>query len=122
MSDTLQTGETLAASVAIAPRVTLADLEGKIAFTHFFTAGEASRAVAGLSLQEGHPALEILTLCVIVLHNGFTLVGKSAPASPENFDAEAGRKFAREDALRQLWPLEGYRLREDLHRAGGQAA
>ena len=58
--------------------------------------------------------LNLLTLCVLVLDNGFTLVGKSAPASAENFNSALGRKFAYEDALRQLWPLEGYLLRERL--------
>ena len=46
--------------------------------------------------------------------NGFKVVGKSAPASPENFDPEKGRELAYEDAFRQLWPLEGYLLRERL--------
>ncbi len=48
------------------------------------------------------------------MQNGFTVIGKSAPASPENFDAETGRLFAYEDAIKQLWPLEGYALRERL--------
>jgi hypothetical protein len=32
---------------------------------------------------------------VLVLRNGFTVVGTSACASPENFNAELGRKIAR---------------------------
>lgn len=55
-----------------------------------------------------------VTICIMELKNGFVLVGKSAPADPENFNAELGRKFAREDCIRQLWPLEGYALREKL--------
>ncbi|MDH7785065.1 hypothetical protein QBD01_001065 [Ochrobactrum sp. 19YEA23] len=62
-----------------------------------------------------HPeSLPSMTICVMQMKNGFVLVGKSAPADPENFDAELGRKFAREDCVRQLWPLEGYALREKL--------
>jgi len=62
-----------------------------------------------------HPeCLPSMTICVILLRNGFTLVGKSAPADPENFDPDLGRKFAREDAIRQMWQLEGYALRERL--------
>lgn len=59
-------------------------------------------------------ALECLTICVLVLKNGYTIIGKSACASPENFDAELGAKIAREDARRQIWALEGYALRNKL--------
>lgn len=55
-----------------------------------------------------------LTVCVLVLRNGFTVVGKSACASPENFNAELGAKIAREDARKQIWALEGYLLRSKL--------
>jgi len=60
------------------------------------------------------PIIPHLTICVIVLENGFSLVGKAAPADPENFDVELGRRFAKEDAIRQMWPLEAYALRERL--------
>ena len=50
------------------------------------------------------------TLCCFLLPNGFTVTGRSACVDPANFDAEMGAKFAREDAKRQLWALEGYRL------------
>ena len=56
-----------------------------------------------------------LTVCMAKLENGFVIVGKSAPADPANFDAELGEKFALEDCIRQIWPLEGYLLREQLH-------
>jgi len=55
-----------------------------------------------------------LTICVLVLDNGFALVGKSAPADEQNFDEDLGRKFAREDALRQMWAFEAYLLRERM--------
>lgn len=55
-----------------------------------------------------------MTLCVVTMRNGYAVVGKSAPADSENFNIELGKKFAYEDAVRQLWPLEGYALREQL--------
>jgi len=55
-----------------------------------------------------------MTICVLVLDNGFAVVGKSAPADPENYDEELGKRFAQEDAIRQLWPLEAYVLRERM--------
>ena len=60
-------------------------------------------------------ALRRLTFCVLVLKNGFTVTGESACASPENFDAELGRKIARQNAVQKMWPLMGYALKEKLH-------
>lgn len=98
-----------------APRITPDDLKANIASEHYFTAADgvmADKTVAGAP-----QSLSLLTFCVLVLQNGFTVTGKSACASPENFDAEIGRKIARDDAIQQVWPLMGYALKEQLHRA-----
>ena len=58
--------------------------------------------------------LELLTFCVLVLRNGFTVTGESACASPENFDAGIGRLLARDNAVAKVWPLMGYELRSKL--------
>lgn len=55
-----------------------------------------------------------LTVCCLTLRNGFTVTGESACASPKNFDAEIGRKIARENARNKIWMLEGYLLKEKL--------
>lgn len=55
-----------------------------------------------------------LTVCCLTLRNGFTVTGESACVSPENFDAEIGRKIARENARNKIWMLEGYLLKERL--------
>jgi hypothetical protein len=60
------------------------------------------------------PGLNLLTFCVLVLRNGYTVTGESACVSPENFDAELGRKIARQKAVDEMWPLMGYALRERL--------
>lgn len=62
-------------------------------------------------------ALLLLTFCVLVLRNGFTVTGESACASPENFDADVGRKIARANAVNKVWPLLGYALKDRLHNA-----
>jgi hypothetical protein len=64
----------------------------------------------------GEEQLEVLTICILQVRNGFTVIGKAAPADPGNFDADLGKKFAYEDAVRQLWPLYGFALREELSR------
>lgn len=55
-----------------------------------------------------------MTVCALTLKNGFITIGESAAASPENFDAEIGRKVARENARNKIWALEGYLLRSKL--------
>jgi len=100
-----------------APRVTPADIEGNIASEHYFTAEQG--AFAAFSPPSGAdivpPSLSLLTFCVLVLRNGFTVTGESACASPENFDAEIGRKIARANAVEKCWPLMGYALKQQLH-------
>lgn len=105
-----------------APRVTPADLEANIASEHYFTAGQG---VSGeVSSRDEQPcqfcyesSLDLLTFCVLTLRNGFTVTGESACASPENFDAELGRKIARENAINKVWPLMGYALKQKLSEA-----
>ncbi len=55
-----------------------------------------------------------LTVCCLTLRNGFTVTGESACASPENFDAELGQKIAKSNARDKIWPLLGFRLRDEL--------
>ena len=56
-----------------------------------------------------------LTVCCLVLRNGYTVTGESASASPENFDPDIGRMIARDNARDKIWGLEGYLLRQKLH-------
>lgn len=100
-----------------APRVTPDDVEATIASEYYFTADDGRFANTGVVSPKGSP-LRTLTFCVLVLRNGSTVTGESAFASPENFDAEIGRKIARQKAVEKVWPLEGYRLRQRLHEAG----
>jgi hypothetical protein len=57
------------------------------------------------------------TACLLSLENGYTVLGESACASPENFNAEIGRKIARENAKNKIWQLEGYLLKQKLSEA-----
>ena len=97
-----------------APRITPADLEANIASEWYINAGD------GVVLDDFQPPvpanhpLRLLTFCVLVLKNGFTVTGESACASPENFDAELGKKIARQSAVAKVWPLMGYELRSKL--------
>ena len=94
--DSLKISDAESAAVAVAPRVTLESMEAKI-------------------VREEYTVIDdLLTICVLKMQNGFYVTGESAPASPANFNAALGRKFAREQAIRKLWGFEGYALRERL--------
>lgn len=55
-----------------------------------------------------------MTVACLTLRNGFQVIGESAPASPSNFDADLGKKIARDRARDKIWQLEGYVLRSKL--------
>lgn len=105
--------------------MTPAALQAEIVSASYFTAADgvrgSSEGKAGESLlseyvtYDGSP-LSLLTFCVLVLRNGFTVHGVSACASPENYNKEIGQRIARENAEREIWPLLGFRLRDELSR------
>ena len=109
-----------------APRVTPADIEANIAAEIYSTGLDCAAEAAGdargvfnrikpdVDLTVVNDSLRLLTFCVLALKNGFTVTGESACASPENFDAELGRKIARKNAVEKCWPLMGYELRSQL--------
>lgn len=101
-----------------APRVTPTDIGANIASEHYFTASQG-KAGAGYVIPDANDKgpLSLLTFCVLVLRNGFTVTGESACASPENFDADIGRKIAKANAVQKIWPLMGYALKEQLYTA-----
>ena len=102
------------------PRVTQADIEANIVAEHYFTGYNAIESDFSYSIYhddsefDGDMSLRLLTFCVLVLENGFTVTGESACVSTENFDAEIGRKIARQNAIEKIWPLMGYELKSKL--------
>lgn len=87
-------------------------MKAKIAQQHYFVAGEALAAL-GVSLESDSP-LNVATVCMLVMKNGFMIFGISAPSDHKDFDPEKGKRLSYEDAVKKLWPLEGYALRERL--------
>ena len=100
MSNDIEIEAEIVAKGLTAPRVTPGQIEEKIAKEDFIK------------------ATDVLTICVLTLENGFTVTGKSACASPENYDKDIGNKIARGNAVEKIWGLEGYLLREKLYKAG----
>lgn len=118
-----------------APRITPADIEAGIASEHYFTGWDGiNGALSASNLHQRHAdtdtangqqlptatpyeATRLLTFCILVMRNGFTVTGESACVSQENFDAEVGRKIARQNAINKIWPLMGYELKQRLSQA-----
>jgi hypothetical protein len=100
-------------------RVTPSDIDAAIVSQHFFTASDGAQGAfakdnkdfAGIPVPD---ALCLLTFCVLVLRNGFTVTGESACAIPENFDPQIGREIAFKNAREKIWLLEGYLLKQKL--------
>ena len=110
----LQATEAASAEVAkTANRVSLKTIEDAIAEAYFFNLRDA---VVGAGSQTPEPSdrLKTLTMCVLVFRNGFIQIGYTAPADPENFNADVGRRFAREHAIREAWSKFGFALCEQL--------
>ena len=88
------------------------DIEGYIAEEHYINLGEV------LNTPPDHPT-RVMTQCVILLKNGFTVTGESGCADPRKFDQAIGQKVARANALNKVWPLMGYVLRSQLAGVSG---
>lgn len=110
MTDAIQLEKKLAA-MSPGQRVTLDDVNGAIISEHYFTASQGVQGATDLLSDEVVPALGLLTFCVLVLWNGYTVTGQSACADPSNYNQEIGEKIARDNAVKQIWPLIGYDLR-----------
>jgi len=53
-----------------------------------------------------------VTICNIILDNGFSVRGEAACVDKRNFNIEIGEDLAYKHAFSKLWELEGYLLAE----------
>jgi hypothetical protein len=75
------------------------------------TLDDVERAIA----SEEYPVFQQrLTICILTLRNGFIVTGESSCVHAANFDADRGRRLARENAVDKVWMLEGYLLRQRI--------
>lgn len=58
------------------------------------------------------------TVCHLELENGFVVTGTSGCVDPALYDQEIGMKIAHDNAVEEIWKLEGYRLRQRRFEAG----
>jgi hypothetical protein len=57
-----------------------------------------------------------VTICNILLINGYSVRGESACVDSRNFSLKIGQELAYKDAFSKLWALEGYLLAEKRFR------
>lgn len=98
-----------------APRVKPEHIDDVILYAHYHSPVDnvVDPGIMGPTIYDN---LGLITICTLVLANGFTVTGESACASPENFDPEIGREIAYKNAREKIWPLMGFLLKEHLHR------
>jgi hypothetical protein len=111
--DSLKVSDAAAGAVATHPRVTLEDIEGAIAAVYYFNAHDAVAATKPAA-QPLSDQLKRLTVCMMVMSNGYVVIGESAAGDRGKLQSRLGRKLAYENAVRQLWPLMGFALRDKL--------
>lgn len=105
MTESLEATDKYGAEGATAPRITLDYIKDQIEQQWFVTADRIPSERARLAVVE---KIKHITVCLMIMKNGFCVIGKSAPMSPENFDEEKGKTFAYEDCIRQLWPMYAF--------------
>lgn len=81
---------------APAPRVTKEYIDSRIASITYHNLADA----------------KTLTICQIVLDNGYSVRGESACVNEANYRADIGEKLAYDSAYMKLWPLFGFLLAE----------
>ena len=61
------------------------------------------------------PEGSTMTICSMILPNGYTVVGKAACADPDDYDAGLGEDIAFENAKNKIFPLLAYMWKEVGH-------
>lgn len=101
---------------ATKPRVTAEGLEANIKHEYYFNGKQAIEAAGYGGVPED---VGVMTFCVLVLQNGFTVTGQSACADPANFNKDIGERLALSDAKNKIWAFMGYELKTEVMKAGG---
>lgn len=85
-------------------QVKFEDLEAKGAVAEYHRIGETTTIV-----------------CSLTLPSGFVVIGQASCINPDVFDEQAGIELAHQDAMRKLWELEAYRVKENAFEAEKEA-
>lgn len=95
-------------------------IESRIRSVHYINAGRAITALGDPVDVDTARELGLVTMCFIVLHNGFKVEGVSACVDPLKYDKAQGEQYAYENAFEKLWQLEGYVMKNELYAEASQ--
>lgn len=94
-------------------KVLIEEVKANIRHTFYFTAEDGivgNYDIDGLRGMD-QDSLSRFTICVLVLQNGFVIIGTNACVNKETWNRMDGQKYAYENALNQVWLLMGYELK-----------
>ena len=97
--------------------VSKASIEAKIRGVYFINAGEAIKTSNGGYTDRDLAELKLVTICIIILENGFKVEGTSACVDPSRYNEAIGQEEAYKNAVEKIWELEGYALKQKLFEA-----
>lgn len=113
MKSSIDVTEQIGSSGTTAPRISLDTIKANIEAVVYFRGGDVVPRESAMT-KDLMRILDTFTVCMMIMRNGFIVIGKSAPVSPENYDSEKSRLFAYEECIRQIWPLMAYSHRDRL--------
>lgn len=97
--------------------VTKASIEAKIRNVYYINAGAAVQASDQGYNERDLEELKLVTICIIILENGFKVEGTSACVDPSRYNEEIGQEEAYKAAFDKIWEKEGYLLKQQMFEA-----
>lgn len=94
--------------------VSKASIEAKIRGVYFINAGAAIKASGDGYTDHDLEELKLVTICIIILENGFKVEGTSACVDPKIYNDAIGRQEAYKNAFEKIWEKEGYLLKQKM--------
>jgi hypothetical protein len=85
-------------------KLTNADVEANIIHEYYFNGASA----IGLATKQPHEVAQMITFCVLILSNGTPVTGESICPDANIFNEITGRRVARQNAIKKVWPLMLY--------------
>ena len=94
--------------------VSKSSIEAKIRGVYFINAGEAIKTSNGGYTDRDLAELNLVTICIIIMQNGFKVEGTSACVDPKIYNEAIGQEEAYKNAFEKIWEKEGYLLKQKL--------
>lgn len=94
--------------------VTASSIKNKIRGIYFINTGAAVKAGNGGYTDQDLEELNLVTICIIILENGFKVEGTSACVDPKIYNEAIGQQEAYKAAFDKIWEKEGYLLKQKM--------